>query len=792
MKRSIAPLFRPSFLFWMVVVAAAALFGATTPLFETIGYEYALLASMVLSIASGHLASTWPHRVRTGTFRLTSEPFPIVRLYFQGLQPGLLLYAVMLSVILLNGLRVSPCNLREGILFFLLMPLPSVCIAAGIGLIVGLLTRGPKVASAVWVLIYITSIWLAFLSFYSTPAVHVFHPFFGYYPGVLYDRLIQVDGRLVSYRVATLLQVLAMITAAESLIDGFLRLAARPFHRRRGMSIASIVFVLGAVLMQIFAHPLGHRTTRNDLVSHLTVTRHTEQLDLFFPELTDEELADLLTKDARFSLHQVKTYLGINGTGRIAVFFFKDSADKQRMMGAANTNVAKPWRREVYVIMEPPPHPVLRHELVHAVSEAWGKGPFSISGTAGGLLPNPGLIEGLAGAAQGPRGDLTLHQWSAAMLSLDLLPRADMLFGLGFFNLDASRGYAAAGSFCQWIRDTFGKERLRLAYHQGDVAMAVGSPLADLDKAWREYLRRIPLTAADRAAAKHRFDRPPIIRSRCVHEVARLYDEAARCRNRGAREEAIDLLREAHRRSGETTTTRREIFFGLVDVGHVAEARKMGKHLLGDSSTGVVERNIIEEILTDLDASQSRPGEVRDAYRLLAQRAGTQSDRRRLQVKAHLDGIEDIDRRLFEVLAIRPGPRTVSDTLAALLIADGAATHPADPILAYLHARQYFNQKDYPKALFLMEKAVAQGLYDTTPALSLEGRMMRAETLYHLGRLELAAAGFRAIATDAEVPLGGRELARDWDARVYFELNTRQSEQAGSTENALLPLTGEK
>ncbi len=695
------------------------------------------------------------------------------RLYLRAVQPGLLLFGVMLGVILLNGLRVPPCNLQEGILFFLLMPLPSLCIAAGMGLIAGLVTRGPKVASGVWLIIYFTGIFSAFFSFYATPAVHLFHPFFGYYPGVLYDRLIEVDARLVTYRVASLLQLLAMITAAESLMDRTLRIAPHPFRDKKTVTFACGAFVVGAVLMQLFGHALGHRTTRSELESHLTVTRHTENLDLFFPENTDEKLADLLTKDARFSLQQVKTYLGMERTGRIAIFFFNNSAHKQRIMGAANTNVAKPWRREVYVILEPPPHPVLRHELVHAVSDALGVGPFSISGTAGGLLPNPGLIEGLATAAQGPRGNLTLHQWSAAMLSLDLLPRAEVLFGLGFFDLDAARGYTAAGSFCQWIRDTFGAEKLRLAYHCGDVARALGKPLATLDEAWRAHLKTISLTPEERSAAKHRFDRPPIIRSRCVHEVARLREEANQCFDRGARDAALDALREAHRRSGGATATGRGIFFGLVDAGRDGKVRDMAKRLVADPSTGAVEKNVIEEILTDLVARDAKPGKVGDTYRDLAQRAGNEADRRRLQVKAHLDGLPDIDRRLFDVLSIRPGPRAVSDAHAALLIADGAAARPNDPVLAYLHARQYFNQQDYEQALGLMGRAVELGLYETTSALGLEGRMVRAWSLYHLGQLDLAAAGFNAIAADPAIPLGGREMARDWAERATFEREKR-------------------
>ncbi len=58
-------------------------------------------------------------------------------------------------------------------------------------------------------------------------------------------------------------------------------------------------------------------------------------------------------------------------------------------MGAADTFIAKPWRREVYVQAGGYPHPVLGHEVMHVIAGAFARGPFRIAGGAGGLLPDP-------------------------------------------------------------------------------------------------------------------------------------------------------------------------------------------------------------------------------------------------------------------------------------------------------------------------------------------------------------------------------------------------------------------
>ena len=39
----------------------------------------------------------------------------------------------------------------------------------------------------------------------------------------------------------------------------------------------------------------------------------------------------------------------------------------ERLVGAAHTQFAKPWRREIHVNGLSFPHPVIKHELVHAM-----------------------------------------------------------------------------------------------------------------------------------------------------------------------------------------------------------------------------------------------------------------------------------------------------------------------------------------------------------------------------------------------------------------------------------------
>ena len=107
---------------------------------------------------------------------------------------------------------------------------------------------------------------------------------------------------------------------------------------------------------------------------------------------------------------------------------------------------------------------------MHAVLEEAGRGPFAIAGTLGGLIPNPGIVEGAAVAvAWDIRDDLDPDQWSKIMMDRNELPSAFDLMSVRFSALPARRAYMAAGSLIRFLIATRGMETLLEAYHRGTV-----------------------------------------------------------------------------------------------------------------------------------------------------------------------------------------------------------------------------------------------------------------------------------------------------------------------------------
>src|SRR5262249_41719245 len=148
-----------------------------------------------------------------------------------------------------------------------------------------------------------------------------------------------------------------------------------------------------------------------------------ERCDVLYSSAVRQEEARLFARDCDGQVRAVERYFEIGTTGRYTVYLFRDASEKRRLMGAADTLIAKPWRREVYVQVAGFPHPVLGHELAHAIAGTFAVGPLRVAGGRSGYRINPGLIEGLAVAASpGEDEDLTPSEWSRAMLDLSLLP----------------------------------------------------------------------------------------------------------------------------------------------------------------------------------------------------------------------------------------------------------------------------------------------------------------------------------------------------------------------------------
>ncbi|MBX3251600.1 MAG: hypothetical protein KF901_30755, partial [Myxococcales bacterium] len=441
---------------------------------------------------------------------------------------ALLLVAVPTVLLALNQLRVRNCAPLEGLAFLALGPGIGVLLAALFGLFWGAALPHPRLALALAALTPVASDAWGLIQFWRTPAIFVFDPFAGWFPGTLYDEDVGLPPALLTYRAFTLAWLGAASLAFAALWrDGRLRPAALLASRR--LTVCAVLLLTAGLVGRSVGVELGHRTAPEAIWEALGATHEGERCVIHVPRELSRAQRRRLLEDCDFRVANAERMLGVVQTERVHAYFYRDAEEKRRWMGAGSTYIAKPWRAEVHLQLRGWPHPVLAHEVVHVVAGNAARGPFRVSGTWGGWLPNPGFIEGIAVAVEWPDADgMTPHEWARALREIEgprpgthRLPPLSELLGLGFLRHPARDAYASAGSFVRWALDTKGAEAVRQAHAAGN-ATALGADLGALEREWHAFLDTVSLDERQLALARLRFSGSSIFTTTCPHVLARL------------------------------------------------------------------------------------------------------------------------------------------------------------------------------------------------------------------------------------------------------------------------------
>ena len=545
---------------WLGLVAAVGLTLCFVPLFDLLGYEFSLVIAVVASLAAGDLAATYPERVRQQQAPFPGARLTIARLSLTTTSLGFSLLVLPLLFISINALRVRNCDYLEGLAFFLLGPVAAVAVASAWGLVIGVTAGGRRRATTLWVLVWLGAIAVELHEGWATPAVRSFGSLHGYFSGVLYDEAVTIPVELVTFRLRDAVEVLALLGLCHWLIDrSELRLRLRGAWGERRRALLPLGAALGAALGVAFAPALGHRRDAEDVAEALGGRARFGRCVVIHADSIDAEAAARVARDCAFRLHQHEQFFDIEFPGELTVYLFADPEQKQELIGAGRTSVAKPWRREVYIQGAQFPHPVLSHEIAHVITAVFGAQPLGVSGRLGGVLVSPGLVEGAAVAAAWDEEELTPHLWSKAMIELGVAPPLESVLGLDFLTLNASRAYVLAGSFSRYLIETHGPARYRQAYRTADPAAAYGRPVVELERQWRRFLEDVELRPGDLELARDRFDRPAVFGKVCAHEVAQLRQRARRCEARENWDQAAQLRRKVVRYSARDASSQYQL-----------------------------------------------------------------------------------------------------------------------------------------------------------------------------------------------------------------------------------------
>ncbi|MDY0061981.1 MAG: hypothetical protein RBU45_19365 [Myxococcota bacterium] len=718
------------------------------PLGEVLGFEFSLVLSLAAGLAGAHLAAV------RGSWAVGS-----------GVVLRLLL--LPLALITLNTLRVKNCNYWDGFRFYLLLAGVAAVVGGGWGRAAGLLLGKPGRALGAALVLGGLSVAVAGYEFFATPTIRTFGAAYGWWPGALYDEALGVPAALAWSRLQDLALAGAALAAAR------LHVAWRAGQPWRWLLGPLGLALLPALALGLLAEQLGFATGRSMVERRLAGVQHTSRLELHYPRATyDEAQLGRLVEELTCSLEQVESFFGLPPDARpVRVYVYESRRQRQELMGADRVSIAKPWLREVHLIRPGFDDPVARHELAHVVAGRLAPGPWHLP-VRWGLLPQMGLIEGAAVAAEWDEGELTAHGWSAAMRRAGLAPAPlSLLQPTGFYARAAAPAYTVAGSFVRFLVETRGPAAFARAYASGDLRAAYDEPPAKLQADWEGFLAGLPQGPSEVEQARLRFQRASIFRRVCAREIARQAEDARGLAARGQYPEAAALgQRICHEEPGDPAHLLR--LLELQAAGDLAtEARWTAARLLDHPQTLPVAAATALERLGDL---AWHAGDLPGATWRYSQAAGLPlpPDRRRsLAIKGWALAQGPLGETVRDYLTAREG-QAVALLQLAWQGGQAAGRAPRDPEasagasadavwLAYLVGRALHQRDAHPAAIPLLELALAGfSPAGPEPEIRLETLRLLGRSLYLERRLGEAEQVFLLLAAEASRSGWQAEAAR--------------------------------
>ncbi len=720
------------------VLAAVLCF---VPLFDLLAYEFCLATAALAAVTSVVVGLGAARGVTQGRVCI-ARALAATLLH---LLPGLLLISA-------NAMRVRNCDYTDGLLFYFLLPVLSAVYGALLGAFVGRMGATWGVARRgllMGLVVLVPLVWSLWNLFWQPP-IFIFDHLWGYFAGSLYDESINVEPRLWYLRLGTCLRIFVL---ASVILAWDLR-RAWGWARYAAWSAVGLVVVLG--YDAVVGPWSGYRVDRREIQRALSQEVRRPNLVIHLPEGTPGALANAIGDDHLFRLDALVQALGVTLTQPIHSYVYANPDQKAHLMGGRNTMIAKPWLHEIHVHNPSVPHPIMPHELAHAVAAEFGSKLLKVSAQHE-LFVNMGWIEGFATAFTPDQDELDLHHWARAMQVLKLAPDVRAIVGpAGFWGQAPRRAYTVAGSFVRYLLTTHGAEALKAAYPSGDFQGAYHQDLNALVQGWEAFLGAITISERERHIAAERFRAPSIFMRPCAHEIAQLTDAA----RRADAATAVLLQKQICTHLDNAPTAQLDLAQAMLRAQDTPGFLNLAQALLQGQELNAVQRADLRLTRAMVQFEADHMQEARaDAEAVLASHTGVGVERLAWAYDWGL-GLEPEERRpAMKFLA-----NQMHQVTAALWLERASTEFEEDKTYPYLMGRQLVRIDSWEEALHYLQRAQKH------PFAAIEAERLRlvADCLWHLGRLDGASAAYQAYAK-AALTSGESEQARDWLRRIAWQ-----------------------
>jgi formylglycine-generating enzyme required for sulfatase activity len=719
------------------------------PQFAGPGYEAALAAGILLPSVASIAVALEVARARPSASDAVAR----------GATFGALLALAAFATVLVHGVRVGFCDPSEGLWLYALGPGAGAVLGGVTGGLAGFAVSRAKRPKRPWARTLLAvalalagplaGVALSLGRFYTSPMVFAFDPYFGVFAGPLYDTVVNVVDRLVTYRQGTVLSLAALALGANVLDRALERGARAALGERPGLAVLGVLALAGSLWNAASGPRFGHWSTSASIAEALGGRHSGKRCDVVYARTLQLRDVRLFTRDCDAALASVEAYFGARGPDRVRVYLFGSDVEKGFLMGASNTYIAKPWRAEVYLQAAPFPHSVLQHELAHVVAGSFGQGPFRVAGPLGGVFPDPGRIEGFAVAAAIDDDDeLTPEEWAASMLKLGLLPELRRVFELDFLGFNAAKAYTVAGAFVGYLRATYGAAAIR-RWYGGEALEAVtnGKSLAALERDFRKSLARRTIPERALATAQARFERPSFFARRCPRIVDRALGEASQMLETGDVKGAREKFDEALGLDAGNVEGRFGIAGCARRAGEPERALELYLALTRADDVPKVQRARALETAADIELSRGRGASAKTLYDAAEKLVFSEDRQRTLHVKSLAS--QGPGRDAIVTLLVGKGDFPPGWDAAAPLVQAWADREPEHDLPPYLIGRNLLGAGRYEDASRYLDQSLA--LAPRLPSVRREALRLRMIAACALGDVPGVARALERAVADPEL-----------------------------------------
>ena len=494
------------------------------PLVGKLGYEHAAVNSILIFISSGLLSIRY--------FRKTSSNGEIpIQIFLDCKTSFLLLITIPFITAFISTILFSSCPFTDGIFFYLAITLPTVLLGSAAGYFSIFISK--KYSYIIFVCIVLLFPLVAFIEIYFNPQIYFYNPLIGFTPGTIYDEDLSVELPLILYRLIN--------TIFAVCVFSFL---PRFMNKRKFIKAAAVLTVFLSVFIFINIKPvLGYSTNENRLIKNLPRKTVTEHFNIYSTVKDERELSRIALLH-EYYYEQVMNELKLDKTEKINSFIFENAAQKRKLFGSGNADVAKTWSNQIFLNYDSF-EKSLKHELVHILSGYFGATIFKISDGF-----NMAMVEGIAMAVDNNFDGYPVHYGAKLAIQLNGNIKVSRLFsGLNFFTQYSAISYIVAGSFVKFLIDNYGVVKIKQLYGDFDFDKVFGKNIIELEKDYYEFMKSVKIDSNMNKSILY-FGGQPIFQKFCPRTAAAQTKNASVLYNENKYKEAYEIYNDVYTYSG--------------------------------------------------------------------------------------------------------------------------------------------------------------------------------------------------------------------------------------------------